>query len=137
MLGDTWVLETWTGPATLDLICDGLERLWAFHPHVPDRVRMQIGIAVAEIGANIVEHAGRHRPVRMRMSVQVGADQVNVHFADDGGPAHVDLRSVSTPDVWSEHGRGLAMAQEVLERLRYHRSSFNNWMLSSMRFSSA
>lgn len=95
---------------------------------------MQVGIAVAEIGANILEHAARYRPVRLRMRVRVGADRVRVFFADDGEPAHIDLRTVGHPDEMTESGRGLAMAKAVLDRLRYRRHSFNHWMLLSRSF---
>lgn len=135
MLADSWVLDTWTGPSTLDQIGDCLDGLWADHPHVPKSVRMQVGIAVGEIAANIIEHAAGDRPVRMRMKVRVRSDQVQVCFSDDGGPAHLDLRAVYKPDVMAERGRGLAMAHEVLERLRYRRFTFNHWTLHSKRFS--
>lgn len=134
MLGDSWVLDTWTGPGTLEQIGDCLNGMWVHHPQVPESVRMQVGIAVAEIAANIIEHAGHNQPVRMRMHVWVLSDQVRVCFSDDGSPAHLDLRAVYQPHELAESGRGLALAHSVLERLRYRRRSFNHWTLESVRF---
>lgn len=111
-----------------------LEDMWSVHDHVPASVRTQVAIAVGEIGANIVEHAAQHRPVRLRMEVLVSPEEVRVAFLDDGPPARVDLRQAVMPDPLAERGRGLAMAHAVLDRLFYHRTMFNHWILFSQRF---
>jgi serine/threonine-protein kinase RsbW len=132
---DSQVLDTVTGSTTLDQIGRTLERMWSRHPHVPEDVRTQLAIAVGEIAANIVEHASRARPVRLRMEVLVSPEQVHVAFLDDGPPASVDLADVpDMPDHTAERGRGLAMAHAVLDRLWYQRSRFNHWILVSNRF---
>lgn len=132
---DSGVLDTMTGSATLDQIGSMLNDMWSVHDHVPSSVRTQVAIAVGEIGANIVEHAAQHYPVRLRMEVLVSPDEVKVAFLDDGPPAPVDLRkTVMMPDPMSERGRGLAMAHAVLDRLIYHRNLFNHWILVSKRF---
>ena len=132
---DSEVLDTVTGSATLDEIGTVLDRMWSVHPHVPDEVRAQVAIAVGEIGANIVEHASRAYPVRLRMEVLVSPDQVHVAFLDDGPRAVVDLEAVpEMPDHTAERGRGLALAHAVLDRLWYHRNQFNHWILVSNRF---
>jgi serine/threonine-protein kinase RsbW len=53
---ETRVLETAAGPGALGEIETALERTWSANPHVPHTVRMHMGIAAGEIGANIVEH---------------------------------------------------------------------------------
>ena len=123
------MLDTVTGSATLEEMEAMLARMWAAEVDVPEPVRTQVGIAVAEIGANIVEHAAEGRPVRLRMEVLVLPDEVRVAFLDDGPPAEVDVAAPVMPDVMAEHGRGLAMAHTVLDRLLYHRSRFNHWIL--------
>ena len=69
-----YLLETTAGPGALDEIQALLERAWASNAHVPSRVRMEVGIAVAEIAANIVEHAAQGRPIRIgtRLRVEPG-----------------------------------------------------------------
>lgn len=132
--GGTGVLDTVASPATLGEIDNVLKRVWSACAHVPDRIRLQVGIAVAEIGANIIEHAGRSRAVRMRMEVRVLPNEVRVSFIDDGFPAQIDLGAVRRVDEWAESGRGLAMAQAVLDRLCYRRNWVNHWTLVSRPF---
>ena len=130
----TGVLETVTSPATLDEIGTTLDRMWSAHSRVPASVRTQVSIAVGEIAANIIEHAGTNRPVRLKMEVLVLPDTVRVSFLDDGPPAEVNLDSPKMPDHMAERGRGLAIAHAVLERLHYRRSFVNHWTLVSRSF---
>lgn len=131
---DPIVLETTAGPHTLGQIEAVLEEAWSQHNHVPEQVRMQVGIASGEIGANIVEHAAQGQPIRILMEVRVLTGEVWVEFTDDGIPARVDLNAVHLPDEMAERGRGLALAQAVLARLSYQRNSMNHWVLVSKRF---
>lgn len=131
---ETRVLETATGPGALDDIETALERAWSTYSHVPQIVRMHMGIAAGEIGANIVEHAAPGRSVRMCMDVDVSASQVHVEFTDDGDPVQIDLHAVCMPDETAERGRGLALAQAVLEQLSYRRAELNHWILVSKPF---
>lgn len=126
--------ETVSGPDTLAAIARFLDEVWSTHDQVPDPVRMQVSIAAGEIGANIIEHGGQARPVNIRMEIRVLADHVRVEFADDGLPAEIDLTAVEMPDEMAERGRGLALAQSVLEKLTYRRNAVNHWTLLSKRF---
>lgn len=128
------VLETTAGAQALDEIESFLEQTWTEYEQVPPAVRLQLGIAAGEIGANIVEHAARGQPVRIRMEVSVLADSVRIVFIDDGVPARVNLDGVSLPDEMAERGRGLALAQAVLDELSYRRTTQNEWTMVSKRF---
>jgi len=122
-------------PDPLGAIQAGLDSLWLAHPHVPDDVRTHMSIAAAEIGANIIEHTGGRQPVGMRMGSELVGDQVHVTFTDDGPPVDIDLASVTMPDATAERGRGLAMAQTVLDQLSYRCDDLGNqWTLISKRF---
>jgi len=131
---ETRVLETAAGPGALGEIETALERTWSANPHVPHTVRMHMGIAAGEIGANIVEHAASARPVRIWLDVNVSPSRVNVEFTDDGEPAQVDMDAVRMPDDMAERGRGLALAKAVLAELTYRRSLVNHWVLVSRQF---
>lgn len=121
--------ETVTGPNTLAEIQQVLDTLWADHD-VPDRARMSMELAVSEIVANIIEHSGGGKPVRLRMRARVGSNAVEVIFTDDGHPAPVDLANLSMPPETAERGRGLAIAHRVLDLLSYRRDSEgNHWTL--------
>ena len=112
-----------------------LDGAWADHPEVPESVRMEVSIAAAEVGNNILDHAGRSRDLRTRMSVWVLGDHVRVEFTDDGLPADMDLASIRMPDVMAESGRGLALARASLRELSYqHDGADNRWILTSHRF---
>ena len=122
-------------PDPLGAIQAELDSLWLTHPHVPDDVRTQMSIAAAEIGANIIEHTGGRQPVGIRMCSELVGDQVHVTFTDDGPPADIDLATVTMPDATEERGRGLAMAQTLLDQLAYRSDDLGNqWTLISQRF---
>lgn len=127
-------LETRAGPDALAEFEGVLAETWTVHPHVPDPVRVQMGIATGEIGANIIEHAAAGQPVRIIMEIAVLPNQVWVKFTDEGMPMLIDLSAVSLPDDMAERGRGLALAQAVLEQLTYERNAENHWTLVSKPF---
>lgn len=133
---EIWVFDSLAQPGVLGEIRRILVSVWEAHAEVPHSVRSEIEIATAEIAANIVEHAGRGRPVNLRMEVVVLPDEVQVRFIDDGHEAHIDLDSVHLPDDLAERGRGLAVARTVLRHLSYQRVADGNcWTLLSERFS--
>lgn len=128
------VLTATAGPQVLEEVEALLAQTWAENWHVPDGIRMQVGIAVGEIAANIVEHAAAGRPVQIRVEVRVLPTQVWVEFVDDGPPADIDLSAASMPDEMAERGRGLSLAQATLGRLEYRRDVANRWTLVSKPF---
>lgn len=78
------------GPHALDEIARALDALWKVHPEVPTDIRIRMQIATAEIGANIIEHAGRGRPVRLTMEAVLVSNAMQVNFTDDGCPGAFD-----------------------------------------------
>lgn len=134
MMGEPWVYDSTTGWSTLDDIEDILDRMWTVNFHVPGAVRMEVGIAAAEIAANIVEHAGADSPVWMRMEARVGLNEVRVDFTDNGAPSEVELERVRLPHEMAETGRGLAIARAVLQTLSYRHNGLNRWTLVSKPF---
>ena len=123
-----------TGPETLDEVQAALHAFWSSHEQGPAGVRLEIGIAAAEIAANIVEHGCAKT---LHMDIEVLANAVIVEFADDGHPADIDLITIQMPDEMAEHGRGLALAQAALGLLAYFRDEIgNHWKLLSKAFSS-
>ena len=115
---------------------EALERQWVTHGHVPQKIRIETGIAVAEILANTVEHgsAGRHL-VQIEMKISVQARQIEIVIVDDGNPCDVVVAAARMPDYFAEQGRGLAIAHSALASLIYQREgSDNRWVLTSRRF---
>ena len=130
------VLDAPVGPGTLSEIDAALQRTWSTYPHVPQSIRMHMSIAPSEIGANIVEHAVASRQICLAMDIAVLSDRMQVEFTDDGDelPAPVDLGSVQMPEAMAERGRGLALAQAMLDELTYRRTRLNHWTLVSKPF---
>lgn len=130
-------IRTIAGPHALEQIETFLASLWHAHTHVPDMIRMRLGIAVGEIAANIINHAtaGLERPVHVEVSANVRPDDVLIRFTDDGIPVPDDLTATEMPHELAESGRGLALARAVLRHLMYERAGeTNHWTLVSERF---
>ena len=124
-------LTTSATPEALERFDGLLAKTWLENSHVPEAIRMQVGIAVAEIGANIIKHSA---PAQVRMEVKALASEVWVEFEDDGMPVDIDLSNISLPVDMAETGRGLALAQAALARLSYRRDAANHWTLVSKSF---
>lgn len=132
------VFDLKTGPTVLGEVHRALDRTWAQHCHVPDSIRLSMATAAAEIGANIVRHAGEGPgggPLPIRMDIEVLPHRVTVVFTDEGVPATVDLDGITMPDETAKAGRGLALASAVLDGLSYERGDgCNHWTLVSRPF---
>lgn len=129
------VFETTTGPETLEAVRRACDEAWSDDVTVPESIRMEVATAATEIAANIVEHAGRGRPVQVRMELHLSPGEVRIEFTDSGEPADIDLGAVRMPDPLAERGRGLAIALGFLRELSYRRDeSGNRWTLVSRRF---
>jgi serine/threonine-protein kinase RsbW len=128
---DVRVLEEVAQPDTVERIHQLLTELLTSHP-VNDMDAMHFELALAEIGANIIEHAEKSGggPVSIRLELEVLPGSIEARFSDNGQQARVDLQSVSLPDELSERGRGLAIALTVLDELSYRRADDkNHWTL--------
>lgn len=125
-------VEIVIGPGALEELAAALDTFWSTNNHVPAAIRMQVGIAVAEVAANIIEHGDARW---LRVAMHVGLSQVHVDFNDDGAPPAIELASVVMPDELAERGRGLALAKAALGLFSYHRDQFgNHWRMISQAF---
>lgn len=130
---DRWELTLTTDEGTLDPVLDLVGEMFSAG-RVEEEVRLRFEVAVAEIGANIIEHAGDGAPVTLNLVLDLAPDRLEARFTDDGSPARVDLRAVQMPDVFAERGRGLAIALEALDELEYRRRGGDNvWRLACYR----
>jgi serine/threonine-protein kinase RsbW len=125
------VLEEFAQPETVERVHQLLSELLTAAP-VDDMDAMQFELALAEIAANIIEHATKADggQVSLRVELEVRPDSLYANLSDDGEQARVDLKSVELPDELSERGRGLAIALTVLDELSYRRAGHRNqWTL--------
>ncbi|MBT2264365.1 ATP-binding protein [Rhodococcus erythropolis] len=123
------VMEEVASAKTLDSIHALLAQVFTEHA-IDGLVAMQFELAVAEIGANIIEHSNKGASVTLRLEIEAVEDRIEARYIDDGQPARVELDAVSLPDDFAERGRGLAIALNVLDELGYRRSNGkNHWQL--------
>lgn len=114
----------------LEAVHDALARFWSLLEEAPDqRWRLLFETAVAEIAANIIEHAN---PPYFTMRIRRGTESVIAEFTDSGkgwdgpsGPAAI------LDDLTAERGRGLSLAGTAVDEVAYERQGLvNHWRLT-------
>ena len=125
----SWTLTTVTDADTLTRVHALIEEMMSAG-RVEDADRFPFEIAVAEIVANIIEHAALGQAVSMSLQLRALPERLEAEFTDEGRPARVDLEAVELPDALAERGRGLAIAMAALDELSYRRrGGVNRWIL--------
>ncbi len=128
MSGPTHVLRAPAGPEALGPVHDLLARLWADELGVGETVRLRFETAVAEIAANIAEHAAAAGARELELRLRGLPDRLEAVFEDDGGPV------APGPGGWppddAERGRGLELVRAAVDALRYERDGARNrWVV--------
>ena len=124
-------LETSARPESLDEVHALLDRLWQDVPSTSTHEQIAFTTALAEVVANVIEHAARFEPVRMRLVVHVRRDVLEAHVEDRGRPYR---EQAPAPDELAESGRGLAMARALVDEVLYERDGpVNRWVVSLHR----
>ena len=129
-------------PSKLESIHLMLEQFWndmepSRASSIPNRWKLELSTAVAEISSNIFRHAfaGLPEPGLMELHLKLYQDRVEAEITDTGVP-YTEEVGAAAPKVddaadLPEGGRGLRVARAVLDELRYWRSkeSTNHWLL--------
>lgn len=90
--------------------------------------RIKFELAVAEIAANIIEHA---RPPTIHFRVSALAGEVIAEFTDSGPSCRGRPGPAAMVEPLAESGRGLSLARSAVDELAYHRTgSTNRWRLT-------
>jgi serine/threonine-protein kinase RsbW len=126
--GPTRVLRAPAGPEALGPVHDLLAQLWADEPGIDEPVRVRFETAVAEIAANIAQHAAASGARVLELRLHGLPDRVEAVFEDDGGPV------APGPGGWppddAERGRGLALVRAAVDALHYERAAGRNrWVV--------
>jgi serine/threonine-protein kinase RsbW len=110
----------------LDQIHDALARFWSRLGSAPEEVwRMLFELAVAEVAANVIEHA---RPEVMSMRLGLDAGSVVAEFSYIG-PGWTSS-AAAYPDPMAERGRGLFLTKTAIDDVQYERiGSTVRWRL--------
>lgn len=140
MAGDTaarkYAFEGLAVPTELGRVHELLAQAAAEHPEVPSMDLMLFETAVGEIANNVVEHGAEHGQVAWRLSVFVGADAIEAELYDSGAEFTPD-RHATMPGPEAEGGRGLAMAEAILDGIEVERSDQGNHWRLMRRFTPA
>lgn len=135
MAGDDYAFEGLAVPEELGRVHDLLEQAAAEHPEVPAMDLTLFETAVIEIANNVVEHGRPAGEVEWRLTLKVGKEAIEAELYDNGmeftpsGPAVM-------PDADVESGRGLAIAEAVLDGMEVERSERGNHWRLMRRFTS-
>lgn len=94
------------------------------------RWRLEFETAVAEIAANIIEHANPAARGDFSMHLFYSGESVSARFVDSGLPFTHTITAPPPADPLAETGRGIAIARAALDRLHYQRQDNRNvWTL--------
>ena len=119
-------------PVFLDAVHDTVDRLWATVPDIPAPDRMLFETAVAEVVANVVQHAVPTGPdgVKVEVTLVVDAAELHAEVVDDGAGLPMDLDRGLPADT-SPSGRGLVLIQRTVDRFTFERRDGHNvWSLA-------
>ena len=112
----------------LDSVHYALEGFWQrLGESAAEDWKMLFELAVCEIAANIIEHA-RADVMEFDISITRDGNRVIAEFTDTGRPYPKTAKRAR--DENQERGRGLLLAEKVLDELIYERTgATNNWRL--------
>jgi serine/threonine-protein kinase RsbW len=95
--------------AALDVIHRLFAELWDEVPLVADRDRALFSLAVAEIAANVIEHA-RDEGWLWKLDLSAWTDRLEASIRHPGPIVEQGLGAWTMPEDFPESGRGLALA---------------------------
>jgi len=117
-------------PHSLDLLHDLLEQVGHQHPDVSVEDLWMLETAVIEIAGNLIEHGRPAGAVDYQLRVKVLPDRLEGLLADSGEALPGPVTGREMPDQLAEDGRGLLLAEAVLDELSYQRTdSANTWRM--------
>lgn len=125
MTGDLYALTGFAIPEGLAELHDLLEHAAAEHRTVDPTDLMLFETAVIEIASNVVRHARPTGRVHWQFELLISESDLEATLRDDGlafeGPVEREM-----PDQLAEGGRGLALANSMLDELAYVREDDRN-----------
>jgi serine/threonine-protein kinase RsbW len=135
---DLHVPATEAGMDEVHAALDGCWETLELSQRLGDRWRAEFALAVAEVAANIIQHAHAPEPplVQFDLSLTQFPDRLVGRFSDRGvqvaAKDHYDMPSVEGAyDTLGERGRGLALVQATTDRFEYRRLANNEnvWII--------
>ncbi len=128
MSGESYNLSGLAVPEGLDSLHELLARAAREHPSVPSGDVMMLETAVMEIAGNVIKHGKPSGAVAWTFTLDVGPP-LRATLADSG-EQYAETWTGEMPEEMAESGRGLALANAVLDELLYERrDTINVWTM--------
>ena len=124
-----YVLEGFAVPDQLDAVHELLAEAAADHPELDSTDVMLFETAVIEIANNVVEYGKPEGEVRWKFTVRVREDEIEAEL-DDTGQSFAPARGKGMPGEEAEGGRGLPLAEALLDQIDFDRvDETNHWRM--------
>jgi serine/threonine-protein kinase RsbW len=129
--GDDYEVSGVAVPAQIEDVHALLARVAAENPDLDPMDVMLFETALVEIANNVVEYGVPSGEVRWNFKVKVDGDSIVCDLVDTGQAFTFDAAAESSmPDPMSDSGRGMAMAQAILDGIQIERlGDTNHWHL--------
>ncbi len=127
--GKEYVLEGFAVPDQLDAVHDLLGQAVAEHPRLDPTDVMLFETAIIEIANNVVEYGRPEGQVRWKFTIRVREDEIEAEL-DDTGQRFTPGRGKAMPGEDAESGRGLPIAEALLDQIEFKRlDDTNHWRM--------
>lgn len=127
--GKEYVLEGFAVPDQLGAVHDLLGTAAADHPELDPTDVMLFETAIIEIANNVVEYGRPEGAVRWKFTIRVRQDEIEAEL-DDTGQTFTPTQGKEMPSEYAEGGRGLPIAEALLDRIDFNRmGETNHWRM--------
>lgn len=124
-----YVLEGFAVPEQLDALHSLLAQAAEEHPELDSMDVMLFETAIVEIANNVVKHGQPEGKVRWRFKVRVREHEIEAEL-DDTAQQFTPARGSAMPGENAEGGRGLPIAEALLDQLECSRmGDRNHWRM--------
>lgn len=131
MAGDVreYTLSGFAVPDQLEAVHELLARASADHPELPPMDVMLFETAIIEIANNVVEHGRPEGEVQWTFTIRVRDEEIEAELEDTGQP-FAPKTGETMPGDEAEGGRGLPMAEMLLDKIEFSRDeNKNHWRM--------
>lgn len=127
--GKEYTLEGFAVPDQLDAVHDLLAQAAGEHLELDPMDVMLFETAIIEIANNVVEYGRPEGEVRWKFTIRVHVDEIEAEL-DDTGQRFTPQQGKEMPGEEAEGGRGLPLAEALLDRIEFDRlGDTNHWRM--------
>jgi len=124
-----YVLEGFAVPDQLDAVHALLARAAGEHAELDPMDVMLFETAIIEIANNVVEWGRPEGDVRWKFTIRVRGDEIEAEL-DDTGQMFTPAQGKEMPGEDAEGGRGLPIAEALLDKIEFERlDDTNHWRM--------